>query len=214
MNKLSILNQSSVFSFQNEIEMHPVLGTCRMPFFSFFQNPIKNILPASVKSLLDVYGLITGEKYKSITQKLRSNTDETQIKSCKEKNFDYVTFSGIFKKRNDSAILNHSGLLVVDFDDVSDIDGLKSKLMGDQMLETQLLFISPTGKGLKWIIEIDVNSFSHHDCFRAIENYIMYHHKIEIDTSGKDVSRASFLCHDPSAYLNPKYLIKCNKHLM
>ncbi len=70
----------------------------------------------------------------------------------------------------------------------------------------QLLFTSPSGDGLKWIIPIDITTASHTDYFRAISNYVRQTYGIEADKSGKDISRACFLPHDSNAYLNPKYL--------
>jgi len=79
-------------------------------------------------------------------------------------------------------------------------------LLKDEYFETEMLFVSPSGDGLKWIIPIDITEATHQNFFQAIANYIREVYQLEVDKSGKDVSRACFLPHDPEAYINPKYL--------
>lgn len=59
--------------------------------------------------------------------------------------------------------------------------------------------------GLKWIIPIDLSEVNHQEYFKAVANYIHSNYGLEVDQSGKDISRACFLPHDPNVYLNPKY---------
>ena len=71
--------------------------------------------------------------------------------------------------------------------------------------ETELLFRSPSGNGIKWIIPVvNNNGHDHEYYFRAVSNYLKSF-GITVDKSGKDVSRACFLPHDPNAFINPKY---------
>ncbi|MCP4705467.1 MAG: VirE protein, partial [candidate division Zixibacteria bacterium] len=137
---------------------------------------------------------------------LRNTEDAKEARKYKAYNFDYVTFSGIFSKRNEKALTNHSGLLTIDFDHISNISALKKQLLKDQYFETELMFISPSGDGLKWIIPIDVTKAKHQDFFKAVSNYIRQFYQLEVDQSGKDISRACFIPHDAAAYINPKYL--------
>lgn len=96
-----------------------------------------------------------------------------------------------------------SNLLCVDFDHISDLEGLFARLLEDKYFDTALLFRSPSGDGLKWVIEINKGALSHSDFFRAVENYIFKTYGIKVDQSGKDISRACFLPYDPAAYINP-----------
>ena len=81
---------------------------------------------------------------------------------------------------------------------------MKEQLLSQTELETALLYLSPRGNGLKWIVEIDINKYTHLDWFKAIQHYIQETFKRNIDT-GSDISRACFLAHDPNVYINPKY---------
>lgn len=173
--------------------------------FSFFSSPITNTKPSKNFTLLDAYYYIKGDTAKERTKKLRSFVDAKQSRMFKAANFDYCTFSGTFATRTDKALINHSGLLCIDFDHLQNLDSLRSQLLQDEYFDTQLLFRSPSGDGLKWVIEIDISQTPHADYFRAVANYLFQTYGVEADKSGKDVSRACFLPHDPNCFINPNF---------
>ncbi|MDR0874261.1 MAG: virulence protein E [Prevotellaceae bacterium] len=214
------------------------LGGC---LFSFFKAPISNTKPHKAVSLLQIYNAIKGNYYKDNTEKLRAilsplscgegSGERSQARKFKAVNFDYCTFSGIFESRNDKAIIKHSGLLCVDFDHLQSVELLRNQLLQDEYFDTQLLFVSPSGDGLKWIISIDTETathgenlnervqnsnlfevmpsevkFAHSEYFAAVANYILQTYGVEVDKSGRDISRACFLPHDPQAFINPLFL--------
>lgn len=183
-------------------------NTIRSPHFSYFSSPITNTKPSKIFTLLDAYHYIIGDTAKERTDKLRSLGDAKQSRMFKAANFDYCTFSGTFTTRTDKALVNHSGLLCIDFDHLQNLDSLRSQLLQDEYFDTQLLFRSPSGDGLKWVIEIDISQTSHADYFKAVANYLFQIYGVEVDKSGKDISRACFLPHDPNCFINPKYLNK------
>ncbi|MCA1761124.1 MAG: PriCT-2 domain-containing protein [Bacteroidales bacterium] len=118
----------------------------------------------------------------------------------------YVTFAGQFSTRNEKALIKHSGLITLDFDHVPDIEKLQHQLLRDEYFETELLFTSPNGHGLKWVIAIHLNgTYNHGNWFDAISRYIKESYKIEVDKSGRDVSRACFLTFDPNCFMHPKH---------
>lgn len=184
-------------------ETKPII---HIPKFSYFKAPVSNIYPKHTISIVDAYKFIKSNKTSSFTQQLRNIQDKSKARKFKASKFDYVTFSGTFKKRNDKALLNHSGLLTIDFDHIPNIQQLKNKLLNDEYFETELLFVSPSGDGLKWIIPIHITKTTHQNYFNAVANYIKEVYQQEVDKSGKDVSRACFLPFDPEVYINPKYL--------
>ena len=178
------------------------------PLFSFFKAPISNTKPHKSVSLLQIYNAIKGNYYKDRTQKLRAISDIAQARQFKSSTFDYCTFSGVFTTRNDKALIKHSGLLCLDFDHLQSVDMLRNQLLKDEYFDTQLLFLSPSGNGLKWIISIDIATTQHGDYFAAVANYILQTYGIAVDKSGRDISRACFLPHDPQAFINPQFLKK------
>lgn len=174
---------------------------------SFFKAPIRNVFPADSLWLHQIHSLITSTKYKKATENYRQIVDVKEARKYKANNFDYVTFSGIFKKRNDKELIKHSYLLTLDFDHLENIEELKKLLLNDDYFDTELLFTSPSGKGLKWIIRIDISETSHAEYFKAVANYLNITYNIKVDQSGKDVSRACFLSYDPTAFINKRHQI-------
>jgi hypothetical protein len=174
---------------------------------SFFKAPIRNVFPIDALWLHQIHKLITSDKYKSTTENYRKIVDVKKARKFKANNFDYVTFSGIFKKRNDKELIKHSNLLTLDFDHLENIKELKNLLLKDDYFDTELLFTSPSGKGLKWIIRIDISEITHSEYFKAVANYLSFTYNIEVDQSGKDVSRACFLSYDPTAFINKRHQI-------
>ncbi|MBL7473088.1 BT4734/BF3469 family protein [Robertkochia sediminum] len=173
------------------------------PVFSFFKGPISNTKPTREIGLLDIYNLIKGETYKQQTSNLRK-TKESQTARKRKSNLDYVTFSGTFTSRSEADLKMHSGLMVLDFDLLENPAKVKSDLLKDPYFETELLFLSPSGNGLKWVITVDLSAVDHPNYYRAVTNYLKYTYGYDVDPSGKDISRACFLAHDPNVYINPK----------
>lgn len=177
-----------------------------LPRISFFYSPISNTVPYATMNLLDAYKLIKGNRYKARTRRLRAITEPQEASQFKRSSFEYVTFAGVFSKRSDKALVHPSGLMVFDFDKVSDLPLLSKSLLEDPLFVTELMFISPSGNGLKWIISVDLKQCTHAEWFAAVANYLDTIFNMKVDRSGKDLSRACFLCHDPEVYIHPDYL--------
>ncbi len=174
--------------------------------FSFYRPPIQNIVPSYNIGVSQIYDLIKSSAFQPQTKQLRSLTSKEQARRYKAQNFCYATFSGIFGKRSSKSLISHSDLLTIDFDHVPNLDNVKQQLLNDPYNETVLLFVSPSGDGLKWIISIDTHKETHENYFIAVRNYLTYTYNLEVDKSGKDIARACFIPHDPEVYLNPRQL--------
>lgn len=194
--------------FNSSIKKWVDFPSVSIPKFSYFRKPIANPIPNYTVDLLQVYQLIKGDQFRITTEKLRQQKEKDETRKYKAWNFDYVTFSGIFSKRNNESLVKHSNLLTIDFDNINDVPKLKEVLLKDPFFETELMFVSPSGNGLKWVISIDLKQVNHSEYFIAVSNYLNHIYNITVDGSGKDVSRACFLCHDPDAHINPNYLTK------
>jgi hypothetical protein len=193
---------------EGELPKSPSIERIGEASFSFFKAPVSNITPHSQTTLVQIFNAIKGNYYKERTSNLRAFADGKLARLYKAQHFDYCTFSGVFTTRNDKSLVKHSGLLCIDFDHLNSVETLFKSLLHDDYFDTQLLFRSPSGDGLKWIIQInpplsDLGSFSHGEYFAAVANYIRQAYGVEVDKSGRDLSRACFLPHDPNAYINP-----------
>ena len=137
-------------------------------------------------------------------------TDPKEYKEYKENKLLSVTFAGTFPrgKRKAEHISQHSGLIVLDIDGLTDaqITDLLAELA--QMPQVVLAFISPSGKGIKVVVSVTPrpeNDLEHkggyHACLEFFDD-LATEYGFEIDTSGKDCSRLCFLSHDPRAIVN------------
>ncbi|MTI24737.1 BT4734/BF3469 family protein [Fulvivirga kasyanovii] len=180
------------------------------PVFNYFKKPIANITPYREVRLLDVFRVVRGSYFRKPTEFVRSILhDAPKARKFKAASFDYVTFSGVFSTRSNNNLLSHSGLVALDFDHLkqTQVQKLKEQLLKDEYFETQLLFTSPSGRGVKWVINIDLNGMSHYDYVSSVISYTKATYNVEVDAAGKDVSRACYLPYDPEAYINPKYFL-------
>lgn len=173
--------------------------------FSFFRRPIQNTVPLRAVGIVDIYRYIVGHYAEPQTTALRALTDNKEAKRYKATHFDFCTFSGLFRKRNEEELVMHSGLMCIDFDHVKDLDELKRRLLRNEYFDTELMFVSPSGDGLKWIIAVELQGWEHSRFFKAVVNCLESCGLPDVDKSGSDVARSCFLPHDPHAYINPKY---------
>ena len=168
---------------------------------SLFSKPASTVKPVGKVSLIDLYQLIIGDKYKQPTEELRELENPNLKRDYKSQNFDYFTGSGIFPYRADDALKYHSGYIVIDLDDLKDdLREVMAKLIGDKELYVLLMFVSPSGKGLKVVYGIDLSQGGHRKWFTAIRNYLRENYSLEADPSGINVSRTCFLAYDPACY--------------
>lgn len=184
--------------------------TDKYPLFSFFKYPITNLIPWKPVSIRDVYrGLVCGYYADAIAQ-IRNETSEKSKRRLKTKSLDFVTFAGQFRSRKSEDLIQRSGYTCIDFDHIEagNIEAIKNRLLNDTTLETELLFLSPGGEGLKWIIELDdLEHIDYETYYKGVVGYLRQELQIDnyVDTTGKDIARACFMSYDPDAYINPKY---------
>ncbi len=168
-----------------------------LKLFSVYKAPIKSTIPYKEVSIHDVYQVIRSTKYKDITEELRKLTgDKLKEQEFKQSKLDYVTFSGTFNTRAEAGLKNHSGLICIDLDDLSDIQYLQQRILKEYT--PALIFVSPRGKGLKIVYCIDIEAATHLEYFNAFSAYFKHTLYVDIDRNCKDVSRACYLCYDPN----------------
>ena len=126
-------------------------------------------------------------KSKSLIKKIREGDKP------KKKELPIVCFSGEFSSRNDDALFEHSGYIILDFDHV-DVDAVKTAIATDEYVYS--CWTSPSGDGVKALVQI-TNPERHRDHFRALIKYFQKQYCLEIDESGINESRACFESYDP-----------------
>lgn len=174
------------------------------------------VIPEVAKDIAYVYRYIISEHAKPATDQLRDmirqGATRDELSDYKKLNFKIATFSGIFSYRNAKSLILRSPYLVLDIDDLdseTEARQLMNRLIDDPYVETELCFLSPKGRGLKWVISLP-EWWQEQDFklqFEAARQHVIFHFGIPVDVSGSDVCRACFLPHDPLCYINPKYNI-------
>ena len=107
-------------------------------------------------------------------------------------------FSGTFTRRAKEALIEQSGLICVDLDNLGDrVEATRDLIVQDP--HTLAAFISPSGTGLKVIFRCDPTK-DHYLSFRAAGEYVLRHFGLEIDEACKDVNRICFTSYDPDLF--------------
>ncbi len=158
----------------------------------------KVVKPITVQQVVD---LIRGNDYREKIEAGRDaykKGDKGAYKEVKDA-LPAVTFSGEFRAAGKAGLVQHSGLLVVDFDGLAldQIERAKDEL--GRHPATVLVFISPSGCGIKWVVAVDATEeTSHRGCFDAVVREVAEKFpKLTVDPSGKDVCRRCFVSFDP-----------------
>lgn len=132
---------------------------------------------------------------KELVEAIRSTIDKEKASNLKM-NLPSVCFSGKFgKDRKDVDLIEHSGLLVLDFDNVSDLRSKQTEIINHSFVYA--CWVSPSGNGLKALIKI-ADSKKHREHFQALQDIFP-----EIDKSGINPSRVCFESYDPDIYIYP-----------
>jgi hypothetical protein len=157
---------------------------------------VKNGKNVELDSVLS--GIKSGRWQDKVLQIMKEPDKEkrTELK----KTVPYFTASGTFKIRNNKGLDSHSGLIAIDFDEIENLEHIRSILENDPY--TYALFKSVSGKGLCCLVKID--EAKHDQAFLGLQVYYWNSCKIPIDQACKDVSRPRFVSFDPDLFQNPE----------
>lgn len=132
---------------------------------------------------------------KQIIEEIRNTIDKEKANKIKA-NLPSVCFSGKFgENRTDESLIEHSGFIVLDFDDVYDLRNKQSEIISHDFVYA--CWVSPSGKGLKVLVRI-AKGEKHREHFQALQEVFP-----EIDRSGINVSRVCYESYDPEIYIYP-----------
>ena len=115
-------------------------------------------------------------------------------------NLPSICFSGKFGvDRKDEQLVQHSGFLVLDFDDISDLRDKQTEIIQKDFVYA--CWVSPSGNGLKALVKI-ADGKKHREHFQSLQEIFP-----EIDRSGINVSRVCYESFDPDIYVNEKAVV-------
>lgn len=136
---------------------------------------------------------------RGLVEEIRNTLDKDKANELK-KNLPSVCFSGKFtKERTDGGLLEHSGYLILDFDDVEDLRTRQSEIISHEFVYA--CWVSPSGRGLKALVKIADGS-KHREHFEALRDIFP-----DADRSGVNPSRVCFESYDPYVYKYPDAVI-------
>jgi hypothetical protein len=146
-----------------------------------------------------VFDRIQTGKYADLIKQIRKEKDKTKRNDLK-KGLPAICFSGTFQKRADDAIIEHSGLICLDFDGYkTKRDMLEYKETLKEDAHVMAVFVSPSGDGLKVIVKIPAEIENHKRYFDALEKYFDCP---EFDVTSKNISRVCYESYDPEIHIN------------
>ena len=136
---------------------------------------------------------------KDLVKKIRAEKRKPERQELK-KQLPAICFSGIFTKRSDTSITEHSGLICLDFDGYQ---GQKELLQDKENLSKNKyvysVFISPSGNGLKVLVKIPADIDNHINYFNSLEKYFKSQY---FDKTSKNISRVCYESYDPLIHVN------------
>lgn len=136
---------------------------------------------------------------KDLIKKIRMEKDKSDRNEMK-KQLPAICFSGTFNKRADNALMEHSGLICLDFDGY---DKQKTLLQDKENLSKNKyvysVFISPSGDGLKVLVKIPADPENHTNYFNSLERYF---NSPFFDKTSKNISRVCYESYDPLIHFN------------
>jgi hypothetical protein len=136
---------------------------------------------------------------KDLVKKIRAEKRKPERQELK-KQLPAICFSGIFTKRSDTSITQHSGLICLDFDGYQ---GQKELLQDKENLSKNKyvysVFISPSGNGLKVLVKIPADQDNHINYFNSLEKYF---NSPYFDKTSKNLSRVCYESYDPLLHIN------------
>lgn len=144
-------------------------------------------------------GRIKSGASKELVKKIRAEKRKPERNELKKK-LPAVCFSGKFTKRADSYLVEHSGLICLDFDGYTkQKDLLEDKENLSKNKYVYSVFISPSGNGLKVLVKIPADAENHINYFNSLEKYFNSQY---FDKTSKNVSRVCYESYDPLLHIN------------
>jgi hypothetical protein len=165
---------------------------------TIFQN-IKETATPFFKDVDVILERIKEGKSKDLVKRIRSEKRKPERNELK-KALPAICFSGTFNKRTDASLIQHSGLICLDFDGY---EKQKSLLQDKENLSKNKyvysVFISPSGNGLKVLVKIPADPENHTNYFNSLEKYF---NSPYFDKTSKNISRVCYESYDPQIHVN------------
>ena len=171
---------------------------------SLFSN-IKAVNYPSHVSLMELLGKIgdCDRSIKRLVDVISKEENKSKRNELKQKLLPVFCPNGTFEKRDDDALIEMSGVVCIDLDDVADLQGEKNRLKTFPCVLS--IFKSPSQNGLKVLVRHDLTDpMRFHDMYSYLGERLGLTGRTDLifDTSCGHVSRACFMSVDKDIYIN------------
>jgi Virulence-associated protein E/VirE N-terminal domain/Domain of unknonw function from B. Theta Gene description (DUF3874) len=157
------------------------------------------------KSLLTILEEIKTGKYKPGIVYLRKSLAENKTEAYNKAKKSLPAFTPSAKfvgGRKLEFLAEYSKCIILDIDKLNEKDLQNATHLANQSEFTFASFISPSGNGLKILVKISSDKANHKEAFLLVQGHYESILKLEIDKSGKDVTRLCFYSFDENLFLN------------
>lgn len=157
------------------------------------------------KDILKILDDIKNGTYRNAITYLRKSLTEDKKEAAEraKKSLPAFTPSATFKGgRKMEFLSNYNALVVLDIDKITKEKLTESKENLQKNEFVFAVFTSPSGNGLKIFVKVSTGKTEHKETFLKLQEYFENLLQLEIDKSGKDITRLCFFSYDPELYLN------------
>lgn len=171
--------------------------------FTLFQNFNEVINTVPIEQIVTE---IKEGTYKSQILYLRKSLEQGKMEPYEKAKKSLLAFtpSATFKGgRKLDYLQNYNQIIVLDIDKVEKNKLAEIKLKATELSTTFVAFISPSNNGLKLFIKVSTNQDEHKNTYNIVKEFYEKELEIEIDKSGKDITRLCFYSYDPEIFFNP-----------
>ena len=139
-------------------------------------------------------------KSKDLVEAIRNESNKEK-RNLLKRDLPCILFAGEFKERNKNGLIQHSGLMVVDFDGYDNesvmLDEFEKLKQNKHFVS---IFVSPSGNGLKGIVNIPISDkIEHEKYFKQFAKDFEFDY---FDKSNCNVDRVCYESYDPNIYEN------------
>lgn len=171
-------------------------------YVTIFKNFIEVVEQQPITSIL---ADIKNGKYKNGITYLRKSLAENKTEAYDKGKKSLLAFtpSATFVGgRKLEFIKDYTGVLILDIDKLLPEQLKQTSLKANQCEYTFASFISPSGNGLKILVKVNTDKALHKEAFLKVQAFYETLLNLQIDKSGKDVTRLCFYSYDSELYLN------------
>jgi hypothetical protein len=147
-------------------------------------------------------GISTGA-WQEPVNRLRSLAPDTDAQRQAKLALPFCTWAGVFSRRANDGLLNHSGQVGIDLDDLGEAGAVAVIQAAVADVHCFAAFRSARGEGVRLVFRIPpCTPEQHAAAFEQVALHVRNIYRHEPDRSGSDVARASFVSFDRGLWVN------------